>query len=150
MDVTNDAGALIAADRNNRSFWALHAGALKRGYLITVPAPVVVQVWRTDTQVLMARLLNGCLIESLTPEQARRVGVLAASTGVADVVDLTVAEGALRRGRSPTSACPPPWRATSSTSSRRCVPSTRGWSTRAGLEGIVHGVHAVTIGIYAC
>lgn len=38
------------------------------------------------------------LIEPLTLEQARRVGALAAATGVADVVDLTVAEGALRRG----------------------------------------------------
>lgn len=38
------------------------------------------------------------LIEPLTPEQARRVGALAAATGVADVVGLTVAEGALRRG----------------------------------------------------
>ncbi len=35
------------------------------------------------------------LIEPLTLEQARRVGCLAAAT---DVVDLTVAEGALRRG----------------------------------------------------
>lgn len=98
MDITYDTGALIAADRNDRTFWARHAGALKRGYLITVPAPVVAQAWRTHTQMLVARLLNGCLIESLTPEQARRVGVLAASTGVADIVDLTVAEGALRRG----------------------------------------------------
>ena len=98
MDITYDTGALIAADRNDRTFWARHAAALKRGYSITVPAPVVAQAWRTDKQVPLARLLNGCLIEPLTPEQARRVGALAAATGVADVVDLTVAEGALRRG----------------------------------------------------
>ena len=93
MDITYDTGALIAADRNNRTFWARHAAALKRGYSITVPAPVVAQAWRTDKQVPLARLLNGCLIEPLTPEQARRVGALTAATGVADVVDLTVAEG---------------------------------------------------------
>ena len=98
MDITYDTGALIAADRNDRTFWARHAAALKRGYCITLPAPVVAQAWRTNKQVPLARLVNGCLIEPLTLDQARRVGALAAATGVADVVDLTVAEGALRRG----------------------------------------------------
>ena len=43
MDITYDTGALIAADRNDRTSWARHAAALKRGYCITIPAPVVAQ-----------------------------------------------------------------------------------------------------------
>ena len=39
--VTYDTGALIAADRNNRSMWALHASFLAVGIAPTVPAPVL-------------------------------------------------------------------------------------------------------------
>lgn len=98
MDITYDTGALIAADRNDRQLWARHAAALKRGYLITVPAPVLAQAWRGPQQVRLGQLLRGCHVEALTHEQARRVGMLAAHTKQQDITDLTVAEGALRRG----------------------------------------------------
>jgi hypothetical protein len=48
--------------------------------------------------VQLSRLLKGCAIDPLTETQARAVGVLAAASGLDDTVDLTVAEGALRRG----------------------------------------------------
>lgn len=98
MNITYDTGALLAADRNDRAMWARHVAALKRGCLITVPAPVLAQAWRGRTQARLAQLLAGCHVEALMPEQARRVGELAARTRRHDVVDLAVAEGALRRG----------------------------------------------------
>jgi hypothetical protein len=46
MGVTYDTGALIAADRNDREMWALHAGFLAEEVSPTVPAPVVAEAWR--------------------------------------------------------------------------------------------------------
>jgi translation initiation factor IF-2 len=43
-------------------------------------------------------MLAGCEIEAMSPEQARRVGELAGQGGHDDVVDVTVGEGAVRRG----------------------------------------------------
>lgn len=72
---TYDAGALMAAERNDRRLWALHAGFLAEE---VVPAPVLAQVWRGGSrQASLSQLLAMCLIEPLTDEQARRVGVLA-------------------------------------------------------------------------
>lgn len=98
MNITYDTGALLAAERNDRAMWARHLAALQRGCLITVPAPVLAQAWRGREQARLGHLLAGCHVEPLTSEQARRVGALAASTRMHDVVDLAVAEGAIRRG----------------------------------------------------
>lgn len=99
MSVTYDAGALIAAERNERRIWARHRALLEAGAAITTPAGVVAKAWRGGArQALLARLLSGCVTESLDGVQAKRIGVLAERTGVTDIVDLSVAEGALRRG----------------------------------------------------
>ncbi|MGH3828786.1 MAG: hypothetical protein ACRDQX_16690, partial [Pseudonocardiaceae bacterium] len=45
-----------------------------------------------------ARLLAMCDVEWMTEDQARAVGVLAGHSGLDDVVDVTVVEGAVRRG----------------------------------------------------
>jgi hypothetical protein len=45
MGVTYDTGALIAADRNDRAMWALHAGFLAEETAPTVPAPVLADAW---------------------------------------------------------------------------------------------------------
>jgi len=66
--VTYDTGALIAADRNDRRMWALHAGFLAL-----------------------------CTTEPLTDEQAKAVGAFAARSAHGDIVDVAVVEGALRR-----------------------------------------------------
>jgi hypothetical protein len=58
----------------------------------------VVEVWRGTRQVSLARLLDGCEVEALTAEHAKRSGAL--RRGVADAVgaiDPTVVEAALRR-----------------------------------------------------
>lgn len=97
--VTYDTGALIAGERNDRRMWALHVGFLAEEVLPTVAAPVVAEAWRGGShQASLARMLAGCEIEAMSAEQARRVGELVGRCGHDDVVDVTVGEGALRRG----------------------------------------------------
>ena len=97
--VTYDTGALIAAERNNRKIWALHMTWLRKGVLPTVPAVVLAQAWRGGPHhANLARLLDPCVVEDLTALRARAVGFLAGQANHADVVDVAVVEGALRRG----------------------------------------------------
>jgi predicted nucleic acid-binding protein len=96
--VTYDTGALLAAERNDRRMWALHAGFLAEEVSPTVPAPVLAQAWRGGAkQANLSRLLALCEIEPMSEAQARAVGRLASRSRHNDVVDLTVVEGALRR-----------------------------------------------------
>lgn len=98
MGITYDAGALIAADRNDRQMWALHAGFLAEEVLPTVPSVVVAQAWRGRArEVNIARLLAPCAIEALEHERARSAGVMLGWADRSDVVDAVVVEGALRR-----------------------------------------------------
>jgi hypothetical protein len=39
--VAYDTGALVAAERNNRQMWALHAGCLAEDVIPTVPAAML-------------------------------------------------------------------------------------------------------------
>jgi hypothetical protein len=97
--VTYDTGALIAADRDNREMWALHAGYLREEVIPVVPAPVLAQAWRGGTrQARLARLLQMCAVEALSEELAKDVGVLAGKAKHDDVVDVAVVAGAIRRG----------------------------------------------------
>jgi predicted nucleic acid-binding protein len=96
--LTYDTGALIAAERDDRLMWSLHRAALVRGTPPTVPSAVIAEAWRGGPQHRLSQLLNGCRVEPLGDEQARAVGTLAARSGHADIVDVAVAEGALRRG----------------------------------------------------
>jgi hypothetical protein len=100
MGVTYDTGALVAAERNDRRMWALHAGLLAEEITPTVPTPVLAQAWKGGgpRQASLARLLAMCVTEALLDEQARRVGALTARAQRQDIVDVTVVEGALRRG----------------------------------------------------
>jgi predicted nucleic acid-binding protein len=98
MGITYDTGALVAADRGERRIWARHKALLAIREVPTVPAPVVAQGWRGgNRQARLARLLIGCEIEALDDKQARSVGSLAALAQTSDIVDVCVAEGALRR-----------------------------------------------------
>jgi predicted nucleic acid-binding protein len=97
--VTYDTGALIAADRNDRRMWALHAGFLAEEVVPVVPAPVLAEAWRGGSrQASLSRFLDLCEIEPLTEQQAKAVGALAAKADHVDIVDVTVVEGAARRG----------------------------------------------------
>jgi predicted nucleic acid-binding protein len=96
--VTYDTGALVAADRNDRRMWSLHAGFLAEEVAPVVPTPVLAEAWRGGSrQASLSRLLAMCDVEPMSEEQARRVGVLAGRADHDDVVDVTVVEGAIRR-----------------------------------------------------
>lgn len=97
--VTYDTGALVAAERNDRRMWALHAGFLAEEVVPMVPAPVLAEAWRGGPrQASLTRLLAMCETEPMSEHQARQVGVLAGKAAHNDIVDVTVVEGALRRG----------------------------------------------------
>ena len=97
--VTYDAAALVAAERNNRQMWALHAGYLAEEVIPTVPAPVLAEAWRGGSrQASLSRLLRMCDTEPMSDELARNVGLLAGKSGHDDIVDVSVVEGAVRRG----------------------------------------------------
>lgn len=96
--VTYDTGVLVAAERDDARVWLRHKWFLQAGIVPTIPAPVLAQAWRGGSrQVRLARLLGGCDVESMTPDQARSVGTLLAAARHEDVVDGTVVEGAVRR-----------------------------------------------------
>jgi predicted nucleic acid-binding protein len=97
--LTYDSGALIAAERNERRMWLIHAKALKSGILPVVPAGVITEVYRSGRQARLAQLLTGCAIEALGEVSARAAGVLLGRCAIdPGAVDASVAEGALRRG----------------------------------------------------
>lgn len=97
--LTYDSGALIAAERNDRRMWLIHARALARGVQPAVPAAALAEVYRSGRQANLARLLTGCRIEPLDGERARAAGVLLGRCAVSPgAVDASVAECARRRG----------------------------------------------------
>ncbi len=97
--VTYDTGALVAAERDDRRMWALHAGYLAEEVIPTVPAPVLAQAWRGGPrQASLSRLLRMCDTEPMSEELARNAGALAGRSDHDDIVDVSVVEGAARRG----------------------------------------------------
>jgi hypothetical protein len=97
VNVVYDAGALIAAERADRDFWADHRVRLDQGVLPAVPAAVIAQVSRSARQVPLRRLLRGCDTVVLDEHGAHRAGALLAVARTSDVVDATVVETALAR-----------------------------------------------------
>lgn len=96
--VLYDAGALVAAERNNVRFAALHRGWLRAGLIPFVPPAVLAQVWRSSRQVQLSRVITGCRPHVMDFDQARAVGQLLAAAGTLDVVDaaVVIAAGQLR------------------------------------------------------
>ena len=96
--LTYDTGALIAAERDERILWSLHRAALGRGITPTVPVGVLAEAWRGGPQHQVSRLLKGCRVESMNELQGRAVGTLIGQSGLVDIVNVAVVEGASRRG----------------------------------------------------
>ena len=88
--VVYDAGALVAAERNDRRVWADHRVRLEAGVVPVVPAPVIAQVSRSPRQVQLRRLLGGCDVLALDESTAHAVGRLLGRSGTTDIVDATV------------------------------------------------------------
>jgi predicted nucleic acid-binding protein len=95
--VVYDAGALIAADRNDRQLWADHRVHLEAGIIPAVPAPVIAQASRSPAQVQLRRLLRGCEIVALTEQAAHAAGHLLGRAGTSDIADAAVARAAADR-----------------------------------------------------
>jgi hypothetical protein len=85
-----DAGALVAADRNERSAWAEHRARLEAGVIPRVSTPVVAQVSRSGRQVQLRRFLRGCAIAEFSETDAHKTGRLLARSKTSDVVDAAV------------------------------------------------------------
>jgi hypothetical protein len=92
--LTLDTGALLALDQPAKAV-AMQARleeAWRRGGTICVPAEVVAQAWRSPRQVRLARLLKSPDIDVavMTLSVARSVGLMCATAGHHDVVDVHV------------------------------------------------------------
>lgn len=96
--LTLDAGALIAADRLDRRFWTYWKLAMRRQIVVTVPASVVAEAWRSPRNANMARVLAATRVEPLDEILARRAGELCGATGWEDSVDAAVVVSGAQRG----------------------------------------------------
>jgi predicted nucleic acid-binding protein len=87
-----DAGALIALARGNAAARAIIRRALRRGYKVMVPTPVVAQVHRGGwDRTSMDRALKAVdVFPETSLETAMRAGVLLGRTGLTDAVDAIV------------------------------------------------------------
>lgn len=88
--IVYDAGALIAAERRDRTMWALHDGVLRRDLSPLVPAGVLAQAWRGGPQANLSRLMAGCTVWALDEDAARAIGSLCRDAGTSDVIDASV------------------------------------------------------------
>jgi hypothetical protein len=96
--IVYDTGALVAGERNDRTMWALHDAALRRGITPIVPTGVLAQAWRGGPQARLSQLLRGCVSEPLDEPLARDVGSLCATAEASDIVDASVVLVARSRG----------------------------------------------------
>lgn len=96
MSVVYDAGALIAADRDDRERWADHALELRSGRAPLTTSPALAQVSRSGRQSRLRLFLRGCDIVAFTAQDGHEVGRLLARAGTSDVVDAHVALTAAR------------------------------------------------------
>ena len=95
--VVYDAGPLIAAERNDRRFWAEHRVRLELGVVPCVPSAIVAQVSRSPRQVQMRRLLRGCEVVPLDEVGAHRAGALLGKSGTTDIADAALVTLAVAR-----------------------------------------------------
>ena len=94
-----DAGALVAAERDDVRMWATHRELIEEGVVPVVPAPVLAQAWRGGSrQALLARLLGSCEVEDMDEARSRAIGSLCGRAGHHDIADVAVIEASLRRG----------------------------------------------------
>jgi predicted nucleic acid-binding protein len=94
--IVYDAGALLAAERRNPDFLALHDEVTAARVRPLVPVVVLAQVWRGGPQHQISRVLKGCDILPDDERTGRAAGVACAASGTADVVDAIVVATAVR------------------------------------------------------
>jgi PIN domain len=101
-----DAGAFIALERRSAFMIGILDEALHGTIEVVLPRTVIAQVWRgTPRQANVGRLVTAGLrrgspvvIDELTAERAREIGVKIGQTSHPDIVDVHVALAAAERG----------------------------------------------------
>lgn len=101
-----DAGAFIALERRSPFMISILDEALHGTIEVVLPRTVIAQVWRgTPRQANVGRLVSAGLrrgspvvIDELTAERAREIGVKIGQTSHPDIVDVHVALAAAERG----------------------------------------------------
>lgn len=88
--IVYDTGALLAAERGNADFLALHDEVTRARIRPVVPVVVLAQAWRGGPQHQISRVLKGCDILPDDQRAGRAAGVACAASGTADVVDAIV------------------------------------------------------------
>lgn len=97
--LTLDAGALIAYERGQERIRKILAVSYERGFVPTIPAVALAEVWRGDAKdARVARLLKASSIEILDERTARAAGNLRRATRGANAIDACIAVGVRRRG----------------------------------------------------
>jgi predicted nucleic acid-binding protein len=91
-----DTGALLAAERRNPDFLALHDEVTGARIRPIVPVVVLARAWRGGPQHQISRVLKGCDILPDDAATGRAAGVACAASGTADVVDAIVIATAVR------------------------------------------------------
>lgn len=97
--LTLDAGALIAYERGDARVRGILVTAYARGFVPTIPAIALAEVWRGDAKdARVARLLKASSIEVVDERSAREAGRLRRATSGAGTIDACIAVGVRRRG----------------------------------------------------
>jgi hypothetical protein len=88
--VVYDTGALLAAERRDFYFLALHDDLTRSHVEPIVPVVVLAQAWPGGPQHQISRTLKGCDILPDDQRIGKAAGVICASSGTSDVVDAIV------------------------------------------------------------
>jgi predicted nucleic acid-binding protein len=94
--VVYDTGALLAAERRDPDFLALHDELTAARIRPVVPVVVLAQAWRGGQQHQISSVLKGCDIVPDDERTGRAAGVACGASGTADVVDAIVVTAAVR------------------------------------------------------
>lgn len=94
--IVYDAGALLAAERRNPDFLALHDELTAARIRPLVPVVALAQAWRGGPQHQISRVLKGCDIRPDDEHVGRAAGIGCAAAGTADAVDAIVVVTAVR------------------------------------------------------
>jgi len=94
--IVYDAGALLAAERRNPDFLALHDALTAARVRPIVPVVVLAQAWRGGPQHQTSRVLKACDVLPDDERTGRAAGVACAASRTADVVDAIVVTTAVQ------------------------------------------------------
>jgi predicted nucleic acid-binding protein len=94
--IVYDTGALLAAERRNPDFLAMHDEVTAARIRPLVPVVVLAQAWRGGPQHQISRVLKGCDIIPDDERTGRAAGVACAASSSSDVVDAIVIATAVR------------------------------------------------------